>query len=200
MLKKDAQSSSDEEGDILDVVCPADLSYDFQEYSTEDELDEAMISEEASEMLTQLHTLGPLGFISLQRTLAHHTPSNVLSTFGLSMPEGMEHVFEHAKWEYVKQVLIRYVYIRPRNVKVCSAVCDVVHLLRTCRNIMIVSGAGVHASFTFRFRWRAESLIFGPRAGCTNRLGSDLIFLSPNACLKLPILDATHSRSLLLPR
>lgn len=157
MLKKDDRCSFEEEDTILDVVCPADLLYDFQEHSTEpddefedelgsefeDELGEATISEEASEMLAQLHALGPLGFISLQRTLAQCTSSDILHTFGLSMPEGMEHAPEHARWEYVKQILIRYVYIRPRNVKVCSTVCDVVHLLRTCRNIMIVSGAGI---------------------------------------------------------
>lgn len=104
------------------------------------------LSEEADQLVNELHVLGPLQFITLHSKHGTHSPSQIMTTLGMQLPSGLVFAGEDAQWDHLKRILMEYVYVRPRNTLTCSNPPDISKLLKESKNILVVTGAGISVS------------------------------------------------------
>lgn len=102
------------------------------------------LSAAASEMIQEVMKLGPNLYVQKKAADPGNNPMDVLGPLGFSFPEGLLRADTSAQWAYVKRILLKYVYERPRLG--LSTIQDVVQLLERSRKIMVVTGAGISVS------------------------------------------------------
>lgn len=104
------------------------------------------LSVEAERLIDELHVLGPLQFVATHSKHGIYSPAQMMTMLDMQLPSGLVFAGEEAQWDHLRRVLMEYVYVRPRNALTCSSPSDVAKLLKTCKNILIVTGAGISVS------------------------------------------------------
>lgn len=136
----------DQEGSISedDEDSCADSSDHDDSVSHSSETTSIPLSAAASEMIQEVMNLGPNLYVQKKAADPEANPMDILGPLGFSCPEGLLRADTSAQWAYVKRILLKYVYERPRLG--LSTIQDVVQLLERSRKIMVVTGAGISVS------------------------------------------------------
>lgn len=92
-----------------------------------------------NDLLDDLFQLGPERLIKKLKDST--TPNNALRAFGFQLPPQYED-YPHV-WELVKDILLRYIYIRPRQEHIPNTLTAAKELIKQSKRIVIISGAGI---------------------------------------------------------
>lgn len=95
-------------------------------------------------IIERVCSLGPKKFVDeIKETMSPETL--MLEIFLQTIPEGLHHASEDAKWEWVLRFLHRNVYVRKRIPNI-SSFEDAIRLIGECRRIIVLTGAGISVS------------------------------------------------------
>ncbi len=105
---------------------------------------EAELLLSADGVVAEIRRVGPVAFTEGAIEVGQ-TPEAVMDLLGFVIPEGLLHVDDEGRWAFVRRILFKYVYERPRIASL-STLDDAVAAIRAATRIVIVTGAGISVS------------------------------------------------------
>lgn len=156
--KESKESENFEDFEIIDseefqeLSCSTSLSSDDDNDDNDDDDDdefnsipEEFIPSDDEEinldqaLLDELLQVGPDRLI--KRLKECSTPGDTLKAFGFQLPP--QYIDYPPVWELIKDILLRYVYVRPRNPLIPNTLEAARELVQKSKKIVIISGAGI---------------------------------------------------------